>query len=259
MKIVVLVKQVPDTAEERKINPITGLLERDASESVLDEINERALEVALRYKDANKGTEVITLSMGPQDTTQALRKTLSMGADSAVHVRDEILAGSDAGWTSAVLAAAVNRTGFDLVVAGNESTDGRTGIVPAMVAEQLGLPMLGSLVSVDVAAQTVQGVRQGDGATLNVRASLPAVISVTERSADARFPSFKGIMSAKRKPITTYTLGDLGLTPAAVAQAGRAVVVSAAETPSRPAGTKIIDEGNAATELAGFLIAGRLV
>src|SRR5262245_10670094 len=130
MKIIVLVKQVPDTWGERKLDLATGLVDRDGSEAVVDEISERAVEVALRAKDADKSVEVVVLTMGPEPAKDALRKCLGMGADSAVHVLDPSLAGADAAWTASVLAAAVRRAGFDLVIAGNESTDGRGGVVP---------------------------------------------------------------------------------------------------------------------------------
>ncbi|MGO4384432.1 electron transfer flavoprotein subunit beta/FixA family protein [Specibacter sp. RAF43] len=258
MKIVVLIKQVPDTEEERTLDAVTGGLDRQTGENVVDEVAERALEAALSYKDAHKGTEVVLVSMGPATANQALRKCLSMGADSAVHVLDDTLAGSDIGRTSAVLAAALRHTGFDVIIAGNESTDGRGGVVPAMVAEHLGLPHLSFMNSVEIADDTVVGERAAENGTLRVRASLPAVISVTERSPAARFPNFKGIMTAKRKPLTTLALGDLDMDPA-FAGAGRSVVVSTRERPARTAGKKIVDEGNAGVELAEFLVAGRLI
>ena len=259
MKIIVLVKQVPDTEWERKLDPATGLLDRLAGENVADEINERALEVALRYKDSHKGTEVVVLSMGPASTTKALRKALSMGADSAVHILDDALAGSDVGWTAEVLAAALKNSSFDLVIAGNESTDGRGGVVPAMVAEHLSLPFLGSLNSAEISEHAVSGERRGEVGTLTAHASLPAVVSVTERSAEARFANFKGIMMAKRKPLVTVALRDLGVDPSALAGTGRSVVVTTSQRPARTAGKKIIDEGNAGNELAEFLVAGRLI
>ena len=255
MKIVVLIKQVPDTAEERTLDLATGRLDREAADSVVDEINERALEAALKIKDAAKSTEVVVMTMGPADATKALRKALSMGADSAVHIADDTLTGADIARTAAVLAAALQTTGFDVVLAGNESTDGRGGVVPAMVAEHLGLPLLGSLVSADITDGKVSGVRQGDGATLAVHAPLPAIISVTERFAEARFPNFKGILTAKRKPVTTLTAAELD----APAGRARSVVVSTVERPPRAAGKKIIDDGTAATELAEYLVANRLV
>jgi electron transfer flavoprotein beta subunit len=255
MKIVVLVKQVPDTAEERKLDLGTGELDREAADSVVDEINERALEAALCIKDVNKATEVVAMTMGPDDASQSLRKALSMGADSAVHIVDDSLDGADAARTAATLAAALRSTGFDVVMAGNESTDGRAGVVPAMVAEHLQLPLLGSLISAEIADDGVRGVRQGDGGTLNVRAGLPAIITVTERFPEARFPNFKGILTAKRKPVTTLSVAELGVPTGA----SRTVVVSTVERPPRAAGRKLIDDGTAAQELAEFLVANRLV
>lgn len=255
MKIIVLVKQVPDTAEERRVDPINGRVDRDATERVADEINERALEIALRRKDTDKRTEIVVLAMGPADAAQALRKALSMGADSAVHVVDDRLEGADIARTAEVLAAAAKQTGFDLLVAGNESTDGRGGVVPAMIAEHLGLPLLPSLNTVEIDAESVTGEAGIEDGALTVRSSLPAVISVTERVAEARFPNFKGIMTAKRKPLATVSLDDLGLESASPAT----VVLATSERPARVAGKKIYDDGNAGSELAEFLAAGRLI
>lgn len=257
VKIIVLVKQVPDTEEERRLDPVTGRLDREASDIVADEINERSLEVALRHKDANKGSEVVVLTMGPASATQALRKALSMGADSAVHVMDDRLEGADIAMTAAVLAAAVQRTGFDLVVAGNESTDGGAGVVPAMMAEHLGLALLSSLNTVELTGDTVAGEVSVEGGSLAVSAVLPAIVSVTERAAEARFPNFKGIMTAKRKPLATLSLADLGLSPDAAG--GTSTVLTISERPARTAGKKVVDDGTAAAELAGFLAAGCLI
>lgn len=255
MKIAVLIKQVPDTAEERTLVPATGWLDRDAADNLVDEINERALEVALRVKDADKSTEIVVLSMGPDETTKALRKALSMGADSGIHVLDGGLAGSDAARTAAVLAAALRSTNADVIVAGNESTDGRGGVVPAMIAEQLGLPLVGGLNAVELGNGTVSGERSGDSGSLQVTAQLPAVVTVTERTAEARFPNFKGILTAKRKPVTTLSVADLDV----AATPARAVVLSHSERPAREAGRKIEDDGTAGTQLAGYLIENRLV
>jgi electron transfer flavoprotein beta subunit len=259
MKIIVLVKQVPDTSEDRHLDPATGLLDRSTTEGVIDEINERALEVALQYKDSHKGTEVVALSMGPQGASQALRKALSMGADSGIHVLDDDLSGADAVWTSTALAAALKTTEFDLILAGNESTDGHSGTVPAMVAEHLSLPLLGSISSVDIGGASVSGKREAESGALNVRASLPAIITVTERSPEARFPNFKGILTAKRKPVKTVSLAALGQDPAERSAAARSVVVSVAARPAREAGKKIIDSGTAGVELADFLAVSRLL
>ena len=258
MRIAVLVKQVPDTEEERSLDLQTGRVDRVSGENVADEINERALEVALAYKDRNKGTEVVVVSMGPDSATKALRKALSMGADSAVHIQDDALAAADLARTAAVLATAAKHTGFDLLLGGNESTDGRGGVLPAMVAEHLGLPHLGSLSSLDITPGTVRGQRRVERGTLQVSAALPAVVSVTEHVAEARFPNFKGIMTAKRKPLSVMTLGDLGIDPAFPGMA-RSQVISTLARPARQAGTKIVDQGDAGKQLADFLTAGRLV
>ncbi|MET1155123.1 electron transfer flavoprotein subunit beta/FixA family protein [Arthrobacter sp.] len=255
MKIVVLVKQVPDTYEDRKLDLSSGLLDRGASDIVPDEINERALESALRFKDGQKGTEIVVLTMGPDSAIKTLRKLLSMGADSAIHIVDDALAASDMVQTARMLAAAIQPGGFDLVIAGNESTDGRGGVVPAMVAEILGLPLLPSLDNVELAADSVSGTCSIDGGSLTVRAPLPAVVSVTERSAEARFPNFKGIMMAKRKPVETIDRASLATDVAAATS----VVGAVTKRPARVAGTKIVDDGTAATELAGFLASNRLI
>ncbi|PYI69312.1 electron transfer flavoprotein subunit beta [Arthrobacter livingstonensis] len=255
MKIVVLIKQVPDTADERTLDAATGWLNRDAGDNIVDEINERALEVALRVKDGDKSTEVVVLAMGPDEAAKAIRKALSMGADSGIHILDDALAGADATRTAAVLAAALRDTGADVIVAGNESTDGRGGVVPAMVAEHLNLPLVGSLTTLELAPGKVSGERQGESGTLSISAGLPAVVTVTERTAEARFPNFKGILTAKRKPVTTLSLAELEV-PATPAHA---VIVSHNERPPRVAGTKIVDEGNAGTLLAEYLVENRLV
>ena len=260
MKIVVMVKQVPDTEEVRRLDLVSGILDRDANTRVADEIDERALEVALSYRDAHKGTEVVVLSMGPEATTQTLRRCLSMGADSAVHVVDNALAGADVVRTAATLAAAVKITGFDLIIAGNESTDGRGGVVPAMVAEHLALPILDSLSSAVIAERSVVGERGTEHGSMIVHAQLPAVISVTEGFPEPRFPSFKGIMTAKKKPIVTMSLSDLGIDPQnVVAALDRSVVSSVQERPARVAGRKVTDAGEAGLELAEFLAASHLI
>ncbi|MDR5701625.1 electron transfer flavoprotein subunit beta/FixA family protein [Agromyces aerolatus] len=258
MKIVVLVKEVPDTYGDRKLSLETGLADRAANEPVLDEIGERSLEVALSYADRNADTEVVVVSMAPEGSTATIRKGLAMGAASAVHVTDELLLGADLGLTAEVLAAAIRRTGFDLVIAGNLSTDGSGGVLPAMIAELLDVPAASNLNSVEIGEGRVSGERASDGATMRVSAELPAVISVTERLPDARFPNFKGIMAAKKKPFETLSLADLGV-DAEDPEAARSIVIGLAERPPRAAGVKISDEGDAGEQLAEFLVQNRLV
>lgn len=257
MRIVVLVKEVPDTYGDRKLSLATGLADRAASETVLDEIGERALEVALSYADRTPGTEVVVLSMAPESASATVRKGLAMGASSAVQVIDDGLLGADLGLTAEVLAAAVRRTGFDLVIAGNQSTDGTGGIVPAMVAEILDVPSATYLDSVEIAADAVSGTRASDAATMRVTAPLPAVISITEALPDARFPNFKGIMAAKKKPFETLSLAELEIDPHDP-DASRSIVIALSEKPPREAGVKIVDEGDAGQRLAEFLIQNRL-
>ncbi|MDR7113171.1 MULTISPECIES: electron transfer flavoprotein subunit beta/FixA family protein [Microbacterium] len=257
MKIVVLVKEVPDTYGDRKLSLETGLADRGASETVLDEIGERALEVALSYADKTPDTEVVVLSMTPESSAATVRKGLAMGAASAVQVVDEGLLGADLGLTAEVLAAALQRTGFDLVIGGNLSTDGVGGIIPAMVAEILDVPSATYLSSVEIRDGEVLGTRASDGATLQVTAALPAVISITEALPDARFPNFKGIMAAKKKPFETLSLAELEIDPHDPG-ASRSIVIALSEKPPREAGVKIVDEGDAGQKLADFLIQNRL-
>lgn len=258
MKIVVLVKEVPDTWGKRSLSLETGLADRAIGERVLDEIGERAIEVALSYADSHDGTEVVVLSMGPEMAVTTLRKGLAMGADSAVHVVDEALRGADLGLTAQVLSSVLARIGFNLVIAGNLATDGTAGALPAMVAEYLELPQLTSLSSVLIEGGIVSGIRSSEAGTLELSAELPAVISVTEAMPEGRLPSFKGIMAAKKKPYEVLTLTDLAIAPDSD-DVGRSIVTAVAERPPRGSGVKIVDEGDAGEKLAGFLKENRLV
>lgn len=258
MKIIVLVKVVPDTYGERKLDLETGLADRAASEAVLDEIGERALEVALAYGDSVDGVDVVVLSMAPEGAAATIRKGLAMGAASAVHVADPGLAGADLGLTARILAAAIRRTGFDLVITGNLSTDGSGGVIPAMLAELLEVPNATALSSVEITDGKVSGTRDVDGGTMSVSAPLPAVISITEALPDARFPNFKGIMAAKKKPFETLSAADLGIEPEDLSVAW-SIMTAIAEKPPRTAGIKITDEGDGGTRIAEFLIENRLV
>jgi electron transfer flavoprotein beta subunit len=257
MKIVVLLKEVPDTYGDRKLSLETGLAEREASEAVIDEICERALELALTFADANEGTDVAVLSLAPAGATATIRKGLAMGAGSATHVCDEALRGADLGLTAETLAAAIRRTGFDLVITGNVSTDGSGGMIPAMLAELLDVPLITGLSSVTISGDAVSGTRGIETGVQQVSANLPAVISITEALPGPRFPNFKGIMAAKKKPLETLTLADLGVDPDGPDTA-RSIMLTIAEKPRRAAGIKITDEGDAGEKLADFLIENRL-
>ncbi|MBV9922232.1 MAG: electron transfer flavoprotein subunit beta/FixA family protein, partial [Pseudonocardia sp.] len=261
MNIVVLVKQVPDTYSERKLRDADGLLDRDATDAVLDEINERAVEEALQIKEANDGSEVTVLTMGPDRATDAIRKALSMGADKAVHLSDDALAGSDALTTARVLAKAIGTVeGVDLVLAGNEASDGRGAAVPAMVADLLGWPALTHVRELIVDGGAVTGRRETDDGVTVLNAELPAVVSVNEKINEPRYPSFKGIMAAKKKPVATLSLADLGIGADEVGLAGAwSEVTEFAARPPKAAGTIVKDEGDGGVKLAEFLVAGKFI
>ena len=257
MRIVVLVKEVPDTYGDRKLSLETALADRAASDTVLDEICERALELALSHADAHEGVEVIAVTMAPASASSTVRKALAMGAARAVHVVDEGLLGADVLLTADALAAAIGRGGFDLVIAGNVSTDGSGGVVPAALGELLGVPALTGLAEVEISDASVGGTRTVEGGVQRVSAPLPAVISITEALPDARFPNFKGIVAAKKKPVDTVSLAELGVDPEDPATA-RSIMLSIAERPPRAAGVKITDEGDAGQRLAEYLVENRL-
>ncbi|MDR7301085.1 electron transfer flavoprotein subunit beta/FixA family protein [Haloactinomyces albus] len=260
MNIVVLVKQVPDTWSERKLSDADHTLDRASADAVLDEINERAVEEALLAKEA-QGGEVTVVCMGPERANEAIRKALSMGADSAVHLSDEALHGSDAVQTARALAKVVGTLeSVDLVIAGNESTDGRAGAVPAMVAEALGLPQLTYARSVSVDEQSVSIERETDAGVATVEASLPALVSVTEKINEPRYPSFKGIMAAKKKPVSVLSLADAGIEAGEVGLANAASqVVSSAPAPPKEAGQRVTDEGEGGVQIVEFLTGQKLV
>ncbi|MFJ4223045.1 electron transfer flavoprotein subunit beta/FixA family protein [Microbacterium sp. NPDC089695] len=258
MKIFVLVKEVPDTYGDRSLNLETGLAERGAGDVVLDEITERALEVALSHADKNEGTEVVALAMAPEGSTASVRRALAIGAHSAVHVADEELVGADLGLTAEVLAAAIRRGEPDLVITGNLSTDGSGGVIPAMLAEHLGWTQATALTSVEITSEGVSGTRGADAGAQSISAALPAVISITEALPDARFPNFKGIMAAKKKPLEVLSLADLGVS-ADPSAAPRTIMTAVSEKPPRAAGVKIVDEGDAAEKLVEYLAQNRLV
>jgi electron transfer flavoprotein beta subunit len=260
MRIVVGVKQVPDTWSEKRLDPSDQTLDRAAADGVIDELDTYAIEEALRIKEANEGSTVVVLTMGPAGAADTVRKALSMGADEAVHVVDDALHGSDALATSLVLATAIERIGYDLVVLGSESTDARMGVVAAMLAERLGVPQASLASKVEVDGATVRVHRETEVGQAVVSADLPAVISVLEKINEPRYPSFKGIMAAKSKPTTTFSLADLGIDPASVGLAAAAtVVVDSAQRPARGERTIIKDDGDAGARIADFLVSRKLL
>ncbi len=260
MNIVVLVKQVPDTWADRKLSAGDSTLDRDSVDAVINEIDEYAIEEGLRQKEAHGG-EVTILSMGPDRATESIRKALSMGADKAIHVSDPALHGACAIQTAKVLAKAIGTTEWDLVIAGSESTDARLSIVPALLAEVLGVAQLSHArkLTVDGTAVTIE--RLTDTGYDTVTGSTPAVVSVVEKINDPRYPSFKGIMAAKSKKVTTLTADELGFAAGEVGLAAATTqVLDFENAPPRQAGVVVKDEeGSGAGALADFLASKKLI
>jgi electron transfer flavoprotein beta subunit len=259
MKIVVCVKQVPDTEAEKRLLPDTLTVDRESSNPVLNEMDEYAIEEALKLVEAHGG-EVVVLTMGPDGADAAVRKALSMGADSGILLTDPALAGSDAVATSYALAQALGTTEFDLVVLGSEASDARTSLVPAMLAERLGLPQLTFASKVEIDGTDITVNRLTDYGHDIVKAQLPAVVSVVEKINEPRYPSFKGIMAAKKKPIANLDTAAAGIDAALVGAAGAwTAVADAAQRPPRSAGVKVADEGEGGVKLAEFLSAQKFI
>ena len=263
MNIVVCVKQVPDSWAEKKLQPQDSTLDRESAEAVMNELDEYAVEEALRLQEANGGPEtspVTILTMGPAKAAETIRKALSMGADGGVHVVDDSLHGSDALATSLVLAKALGTLSWDMVIMGTESTDARMGVVPAMLAERLGVAQLTFAGKVDVEGSNIRVQRVTDTGYDTVEAVMPAVVSVVEKINEPRYPSFKGIMAAKKKPVTTLTLADLGLGADEVGLGGaRSSVADFASRPPKAAGTVVKDEGDGGVRLAEFLATNKFI
>jgi len=264
MNIVVCVKYVPDATADRHFED-DHTVDRVGVDGLLSELDEYAVEQALQIKEKTGDSEITVLTVGPEQATDALRKALQMGADKAVHVLDDAVAGSDALATSLVLAEAIKKqgteSGNDLVVCGMASTDGSMGVIPVMLAERLGIPAVTLGSEVEVEGNTVRIRRDGDVATDTVEGTLPLVLSVTDQSGEARYPSFKGIMAAKKKPFVTWSLSDLGIEPAQIGlSAAYSAVESVEARPPRTAGQIVTDEdGSGATALVDFLASKKFI
>ncbi len=259
MKIVVLVKQVPDSGTERTLRSDDNTVDRASANNVINEMDEYAIEEALKLKEAHGG-EVTILTMGPERASESIRKALSMGPDKAVHVVDDALHGSCALATSKVLAAAVKTLEADLIIAGSESTDARGQVMPHMLAERLGVAALTGArkLTVDGASLTIE--RQTEEGYEVVTASTPAVVSVWDTINEPRYPSFKGIMEAKKKQVQTLTLADLGIAADEVGTAGASTaVVEASKRPPRQGGTRVADEGEGGVKLVEYLATEKFV
>jgi electron transfer flavoprotein beta subunit len=261
MNIVVCVKQVPDTWAEKKLSDSDKTVDREGVEGVMNELDEYAVEEALRIKEAQGDESTVTiLTMGPAKAVETIRKALSMGADQAVHVVDDGLHGSDALATSYALAKAIGTIEHDIVLLGVESTDARMSVIPAMLAERLGEAQLTFARKVEVAGGTVKIERQTDTGYDVVEAATPVIVSVVEKINEPRYPSFKGIMAAKKKPMTTLTLADAGIEADNVGLGGSgSAVAEFAARPPKAAGQIVKDEGDGGVKLADFLASQKLV
>ncbi|WP_433378739.1 electron transfer flavoprotein subunit beta/FixA family protein [Actinoplanes sp. CA-142083] len=256
MNIVVLVKQVPDSSSARSLSATDNTVERASASNIVNEMDEYAIEEALKLKEAHGG-EVTVLTMGPPSATESIRKALSMGPDRAVHVTDDALHGSCAVMTSKVLAAALSRLSADVVLCGAESTDGRVQVMPHMLAERLGVAALTGARSLTADGDRLTAQRQTDDGYEVVTAATPVVVSVWDTINEPRYPSFKGIMAAKKKPVETLSLADLGVDPASLE--ATSAVLGFATRPPRAAGTRVTDDGEGGTQLVAYLATEKFV
>ncbi len=259
MDIVVCVKQIPDPADPGELDPATNTLKRDMK-LIMDESDSYGVEMALQLRDAAGEGEVALVSMAPHDEVNGLRSALAMGADKAILVSDEALAGTDALGTAKVLAAAISRTQADLVLTATESSDGYTGTVPAQLAELLGLPSVTFAKEIQAEDGEVLVKRQTEAGYDQVRCQLPAVISVTAGVVEPRFPSFKGIMAAKSKPMDQLKISDLDIAATQVGWSGAGQEITAVSpAPEREAGEIITDEGEGHQNIVALLEELRIV
>jgi electron transfer flavoprotein beta subunit len=252
MKVVVCAKQIPDPAEPGKLED-DNTLDR-SSKLILDESDSFGVEMALQLVEAAGGGEVTLVSMAPNGETSGLRTALAMGADKAILVSDDALSGAGALDTAKVLAAAIKRAEPDLVLAATESTDGYTGTVPEQIAALLDLPSVTFAKHVEIADGTVRIQRQTEEGYDECEAPLPALVSVTAGVVEPRYPSFKGIMAAKSKPVDELTVADLGIDPGQVGSAGAGQeIVSVEDAPEREAGEIIEDDGEGFQRIIAYL------
>lgn len=270
LNIVVLVKHVPDAQFDRHLSGENYTVDR--SESILSELDEYALETALQLVEATAGDasahKVTALTMGPDGAVNAVKKALQIGAHHGVHLNDAALAGSDAAGTSLALAAAIRHIGgdegVDLVITGMASTEGETSLVPAQLAERLDLPQVTFVSAVELKydgdAPVLHARRDGATHADTIESALPALVSVTDQINEPRYPNFKGIMAAKKKPLDTLSLADVGVDESSVGTSGAWTAVESAEPrPPRGQGVVITDDGDAGVQLVDFLATQKLL
>ena len=261
LNIAVCVKRVPDTAADKNLDPTDFTLERNPDESILNPVDEVAVEEALRLKEAHGG-EVTVVTIGPEAAlTKAARRALSMGCDKAVHLSDAVLHGSDAEAIAYALACVLRRGSYDLILCGSESTDARTSLVPPALAEHLNLPGLCQAKKVEVVGDRVRVQREADQGYDVVEGPLPAVVGINWGANEPRYPSFKGIQSAKNKPVESLTAADVGIEASRVGLAGSQSQVLGFGARSTERRRILIDnkDGNAHVKLADFLQEAKLI
>jgi electron transfer flavoprotein beta subunit len=263
VRIICPIKRVPDTAAEKQLDPDDHTVDRDRSDPVLNANDEWAIEEALRISERTPDTEIIALCMGPDAAQTTVRKALSYGLDGAIMITDDALAGSDAVATARVLAAALADEPFDLVIMGNQSSDARTMLVPAMLAEFLGVPALTYVKQLEVDGTTYTAHRETPGGHAVVRAEGPLIVSVVEAINEPRYPTFKGIMAAKKKPVDQRDLAAVGVAPDDVGLGGsRTRIVDVAPRPPKQAGRVVTDDGSGrvgAQALADWLVEQKIL
>jgi len=250
MNVIVLAKYVPNPNGTPEMGD-DFLLKREGVEGAMDPTDEYGVEAGLRLVEAAGEGEVTLVSMGPEPAVAGIRKGLSMGAHRAVVITDPVLRGADALATARVLAAAIKRQAYDLVIAGAESTDGYTGTMPQTVAELLDLPSATFVRSLSAGGGTLKAERQTEAGFDELEAPLPALVTVTAGVGEPRYPTLKGIMSAKSKPMEQLTVADLDLTAPDVAPSQ--TVTGATDAAAKGAGEVIEDDGTAAERIAAFL------
>lgn len=246
MNVVVCIKQIPDPATPYTLEEGTNWLVRP-DEQILDDGDRYGVEMGLQIAQAHEGTLTL-VSMGPAGNGQGVRQALAMGADKAVLIEDDSLRGADALTTARAIAAAIRNEGFDLVITGTESTDGYSGVVPQMVAELLDVPALTYATKVEIGDGSLTIHRQTQTGYDTVEASLPALVSVTAGVVEPRYPTFKGIMDAKKKPVENVAVADLGIDTDVDQK-----VASITDAPERASGEKIEDEGEAHLAIVALL------
>ncbi|HEX3255976.1 MAG TPA: electron transfer flavoprotein subunit beta/FixA family protein [Gaiellaceae bacterium] len=248
MKVAVCVKEVPDSSAPKRLDPQTFRLDRSVA-GALNEFDTHAIEEGLQLRDTGDEGEVVAVLMGPEGASDSLRKALAIGADRAVHLSDEGLAGSDLVATSRALAKALEREGADIVLFGQQAGDSDGAVLWAAVADRLHLPVISQAASLELADGKVRVKRQTEYGYDIIEAPVPCVVAVSDAINEPRYPSLKGIMGAKKKPQETVSLADLGLSAGEAGENGsRTEVYGLSDPPSRGDSERIEDDGPAAAE-----------